>query len=257
MSKQPRKGSFTAPAPSSTGVSRDLLSALPGRKVAAHLWERAIALEPTFALTPTHCLSAMVPAHICRELCRTGAFFFFFSLVTESLSSSESVAFPVLYPLWFCSETRCFFKAFQQEAFDNLLVLSQVYIKAQQWSRISSNGYGTEFFPLRCGWFAIFPKHAYDLHRAVLWKGNSFIFFLVFVSQNSIPGHRKHIPCHHMWTNGQERIWGKKEIYTIYIFIQNILPWYTKFFLYHTWTSLVEHGKCYISAVCFQLLSEN
>lgn len=26
----------------------------------------------------THCLSAMVPAHICRELCRTGAFFFFF-----------------------------------------------------------------------------------------------------------------------------------------------------------------------------------
>lgn len=188
MSKQPRRGSFTAPAPSSTGVSRDLLSALPGRKVAAHLWERAIALEPTFALTPTHCLSAMVPAHICRELCRTGSFFFFFfSLVTESLSSSESVAFPVLYPLWFCSETRCFFKAFQQEAFDNLLVLSQVYIKAQQWSRISSNGYGTDFFPLRCGWFAIFPKHAYDLHRAVLWKGNSFIFFFSFCEPKQHP----------------------------------------------------------------------
>lgn len=69
--------------------------------------------------------------HLQRALQNWGLFFFF-SLVTESLSSSESVAFPVLYPLWFCSETRCFFKAFQQEAFDNLLVLSQVYIKAQQ-----------------------------------------------------------------------------------------------------------------------------
>lgn len=78
-------------------------------------------------------------------------------------------------PLCFCSETCCFFKALQQQAFDNLLVLSQVHVKAQQWSCISYSGCETDFSFQRCGWFAIFPKLMYDLHRIALQKRKSCV----------------------------------------------------------------------------------
>lgn len=151
--------------------------------------------HPTILLPPSQGTSA--------ELCPVLALF--------SASNRIFILFRVSClpcPLWFfCSETYCFFKALQQQAFDNLLVLSQVYIKAQQWSRISYSGCGTDFSFQRCGWFAVFPKHTYVFHRTALQKGKNYI-----VSQfmkNSTPGHRKHVLCH-IWTTGQEKLGGKK-----------------------------------------------
>lgn len=158
-------------------------------------------------------------------------------------------------PLCFCSETCCFFKAVQQQAFDNLLVLSQVYIKAQQWSRISYSGCGTDFSFQRCGWFAIFFKHTYDLHRTALQKVKSCIV-VQFVSQNSIPGHRKHVLCH-MWTGGKKKLGERNQfIPDIYLcWIYTLIP--EKMFVCHKWILLLEHGRCYSSTVCFQLQLEN
>lgn len=199
MSKQLRRSSFAAPAPSSTGVGRDLLSALLGRKATAHCSERTIALEPACALASAHKISVMIPVHICRALQSWSSFF------PPSIRISVFLWVSCLpCPLWFCSETRCFFKAFQPEVFDNLLVLSQVYIKAQQWSCISSNGYGNDFFFQRCGWFAIFPKHAYGLHETMLQKGNGSIL-VHFVNQNRIPDHG-------MWDAQHMNQWAAKKM---------------------------------------------
>lgn len=203
MSKQPRQGSFHAPAPSSVGVSRDLLSALVGREV--YLSSLGVGDLPGACLRPYPTPPVPLPPSqgTSAELGPAVALF--------CPGNRISILFWVSClpcPLCFCSETCCFFKALQQQAFDNLLVLSQVYIKAQQWSRISYSGCGTDFSFQRCGWFAVFPKHMYDLHRTALQKEKSCIV-VQFMSQNSIPGHRKHA-LYHIWTSGQQKIWGKK-----------------------------------------------
>lgn len=123
-----------------------------GGKFTSHCWEREISLEPTCIFTPPHHPSATVPGHICRALPSSGPFI---PLLAESLFWVSRLP----CPMYFGSETFCFFKALQQQRLDNLLVLSQVYIKAQQWSNITYSGCGTDFSFQRCGWFAVFPKH--------------------------------------------------------------------------------------------------
>lgn len=73
-SKQPRRGSFTAPAPSSVRVSKDLLSALLGREV--YLSLLGVSNLPRPCLCPYHTLhpSATVPGHICRAVPSSGSF---------------------------------------------------------------------------------------------------------------------------------------------------------------------------------------
>lgn len=175
MSKQLRRSSFAAPAPSSTAVSRDFLSALLGRKATAHCSERMVALEPTCTLATACKISVMVPVHICRALQSWSSFF---PTRYQNLCLLWVSCLPC--PLWFYSETRCFFKAFQPEVFDNLLVLSQVYIKAQHWSRISSNGMGMIFsfrgvadLPSFPNIHTIFMKQCYRkgivLYLSILW----------------------------------------------------------------------------------------
>lgn len=154
MSKQARQGSFAARAPSSVGVSRDLLSALLRREVyLPSLGEGNLPGACLHAhLTPPS-LSRSTRAHL-QSSARQWLFY--------PPASRISVLFWVSClpcPICFGSETFCFFKALQQQGFDNLLVLSQVYIKAQQWSHIAYSSRGTDFSFQRCGWFAVFPKH--------------------------------------------------------------------------------------------------
>lgn len=163
MSKQARQGSFTARAPSSVGVSRDLLSALLRREV--HLPLLGEGNLPGAHLHPylaPPSLSHCPRAHLWSSA-QQWPFY--------PLASRISVLFWVSRlpcPACYGSETFCFFKALQQQQFDNLLVLSQVYIKAQQWSNTTYSGCGTDFSFQRCGWFAVFPRHMEDLHRAAL-----------------------------------------------------------------------------------------
>lgn len=154
MSKQGRQGSFTARAPSSVGVSRDLLSASLRREVYLPSLGEGNLLGACLHLylTPPS-LSHCPRAHL-QSPAQQWPFY--------PLASRISILFRVSClpcPMCFGSETFCFFKALQQQGFDNLLVLSQVYIKAQQWSNIAYSGCGTDFFFQRWGWFAIFPKH--------------------------------------------------------------------------------------------------
>lgn len=126
MSKQARQGSFTARAPSSVGVSRDLLSALPGGEVCLPLLGEGDfpggCLHPS--LTPP-CLSHCPRAHL-----QSSAQQWPFYPLASRISTLFLSQLPC--PVCFGSEAFCFFKALQQQRFDNLLVLSQVYIKAQQ-----------------------------------------------------------------------------------------------------------------------------
>lgn len=155
MSKQARQGSFTARAPSSVGVSRDLLSALLRREVYLPLLGEGNLPGAYLHLYPTPPSLSHCPwAHLQSSALQWWPFY--------PLASRISILFWVSClpcPMCFGSETFCFFKALQQQRLDNLLVLSQVYIKAQQWSTITYSGCGTDFSFQRCGWFAVFPKH--------------------------------------------------------------------------------------------------
>lgn len=96
MSKQARQGSFAARAPSSVGVSRDLLSALLRREVYLPLLGEGNLPGASCMLTSPRHPSAALPGHIYRALPGSGPFI---PLLAESLFSFESVAFPVLYVL--------------------------------------------------------------------------------------------------------------------------------------------------------------
>lgn len=140
------------------GSQHRLASCLPGEPQ-----QLAVSWEPAHTLT--HCSVPLPPSQGTSAELSPGNWFLTFFWVS---------CLPC--PLCFCSETCCCFKALQQQVFDNLLVLSQVYIKAQQLSRISYCGCGTDFFSFRGvadlpsfpNISVIFKEHHYRKARAVL-----------------------------------------------------------------------------------------
>lgn len=177
MSKQLRSSSFAAPASSSTAVSRDLLSALLGTKATAHCLERMVALEPSRTLAPACKISVMVPVHIGRALQSWSSSYPppppRYQNLCLPLSQLPSLSFMVLLR-----------NTLLLQSFSTRSVWQSVGVKPGLYQSTVLKSYlikcyGNDFFFQRCGRFAIFPKHTYDLHEKQYYRKGIVLYLSI------------------------------------------------------------------------------